>query len=265
MEALTFYTSDEGIITLPDTVFGCSHQNGNFHDRQLTGIFGLGFGKLSVVSELTYSIFSYCINNLHDPNYLHNKLVLGHEANIEGDSTPLEVINGRYYITLEGISIGERKLDIEPTIFARKTNNKGGVVIDSGSSATWLAKAGFEVFRKEVELLLDVWLKRSSYEFGWLSGSSVCYEGVISRDVRGFPAATLHFADGADLVLHVESLFVQAWPNVFCLAVFPSFDANGENSLSVVGMIAQQNYNVGFDVPGRKVSFQRIECELLDD
>ncbi|KAL5840136.1 hypothetical protein ACOSQ3_012798 [Xanthoceras sorbifolium] len=263
-ETLTFKASDEGRISLPGTmIFGCGHDNGMFHDRQVTGVFGLGFGKLSLVSHLASS-FSYCIGNLHDPNYIHNKLVLGHGARIEGDSTPLEVINGRYYITLEGISVGERKLEIDPKIFKRKTNiGKDGVVIDTGSPATWLVKPGFEALREEVKALLDVWLTRSY----WFDSWTVCYEGVISRDVVGFPAVTFHFADGADLVLDRESLFLQAWPNVFCMAVFPSFADHDhhETNLSLVGMMAQQNYNVAFDVSGKKVTFQRIDCELLDD
>ncbi|TXG60886.1 hypothetical protein EZV62_012249 [Acer yangbiense] len=203
--------------------------------------FGLGFGKLSLVSQLA-STFSYCIGNLQDPNYIHNKLVLGDGARIEGDSTPLEVINGCYYITLEGISVGERKVDIDPNIFKRKKHigRDGGVVIDTGSPATWLVKAGFEALRDQVQALLDVWL---------------------TRDVVGFPAVTFHFADGADLVLDRESLFLQAWPNVFCMAVFPSFDTG----LSLVEIMAQQNYNVAFDVSRKKVTFQRIDCQLLDD
>ncbi|KAK1550577.1 hypothetical protein Q3G72_021367 [Acer saccharum] len=199
-ETLTFQTSDEGIISIPGTIFGCGHSNGKFHDSQLT----------------------------EDPNYIHNKLVLGDGARIKGDSTPLEVINGRYYITLEGISVGERKVDIDPNIFKRKTHigRDGGVVIDTGSPATWLVKAGFEALRDQVQALLDVWLTRSF----WFNSWNLCYEGVISRDVVGFPAVTFHFADGADLVLDRESLFLQAWPNVFCMAVFPSFDT----SLSLV-------------------------------
>ncbi|KAI9192816.1 hypothetical protein LWI28_028057 [Acer negundo] len=257
-ETLTFQTSDEGRISIPSTIFGCSHSNGKFHDSQLTGVFGLGFGKLSLVSQLA-STFSYCIGNLQDPNYIHNKLVLGDGARIEGDSTPLEVINGRYYITLEGISVGERKVDIDPNIFKRKTHigKDGGVVIDTGSPATWLVTAGFEALRDQVQALLDVWLTRSFLFNSW----NLCYDGVINRDVVGFPAVTFHFADGADLVLDRESLFLQAWPNVFCMAVFPSFDT----SLSLVGMMAQQNYNVAFDVSGKKVAFQRIDCQLLDD
>ncbi|KAJ4709466.1 putative Aspartic proteinase nepenthesin-1 [Melia azedarach] len=130
-EQLNFKTSDEGTILVPGVVFGCGNDNEKFQDRQLSGVFGLGFSRSSLVSQLD-STFSYCIGNLFDPFYVHNKLILGHGARIEGDSTPLEVINGHYFITLEAISVDGRKLDINPNIFRRKTWDKDGVIIDTG-------------------------------------------------------------------------------------------------------------------------------------
>lgn len=259
-EQLIFKTSDEGKIRVQDVVFGCGHDNGKFEDRHLSGVFGLGFSRLSLVSQLG-STFSYCVGNLNDPYYFHNKLVLGHGARIEGDSTPLEVINGRYYITLEAISIGGKMLDIDPDIFTRKTWDNGGVIIDSGSSATWLVKAGYDALLHEVESLLDMWLTRYRFD-SW----TLCYRGTASRDLIGFPAVTFHFAGGAELVLDVDSLFFQRWPHAFCMAVLPSF-VNGENytSLSLIGMMAQQNYNVAYDIGGKKLAFERFDCELLDD
>lgn len=259
-EQLIFKTSDEGKIRVQDVVFGCGHDNGKFEDRHLSGVFGLGFSRLSLVSQLG-STFSYCVGNLNDPYYFHNKLVLGHGARIEGDSTPLEVINGRYYITLEAISIGGKMLDIDPDIFTRKTWDNGGVIIDSGSSATWLVKAGYDALLHEVESLLDMWLTRYRFD-SW----TLCYRGTVSRDLIGFPAVTFHFAGGAELVLDVDSLFFQRWPHAFCMAVLPSF-VNGENytSLSLIGMMAQQNYNVAYDIGGKKLAFERVDCELLDD
>lgn len=53
---------------------------------------------------------------------------------------------------------------------------------------------------------------------------------------------------------------------MFCLAIGSSA-VNGDNSknLSVIGMMAQQNYNVGYDIGQNKLYFQRIDCELLKD
>ncbi|KAJ0030810.1 hypothetical protein Pint_14300 [Pistacia integerrima] len=232
-EEIVFKTSDEGTTFVPEVIFGCGHDNGNL---------------LSLVSQLGHS-FSYCIGNLYDPFFYHNKLILG------------QVINGRYYITLKSISVGEKQLDLDPNIFKRKRWSNDGVIIDTGSPATWLVKEGFEALRDEVQGLLDMWLTRY-----WYNSWTLCYEGAASRDLVGFPVVRFEFEDGAELVLDRKSLFLQAWPNAFCMAVFPSF-VNGDDytRLSLIGMMAQQNYNVAYDIGGRRLSFERIDCELLDD
>ncbi|GKV18139.1 hypothetical protein SLEP1_g28561 [Rubroshorea leprosula] len=257
MEQVTFETSDEGIITVPNVVFGCGHNNGNFKDGRTSGVLGLGYKPVSLVSHLG-SRFSYCISNLFDTTYSHNKLVLGSGAKLEGYSTPLEVINGHYYIDLQGISIGEKRLDIDPSIFKTKSKNRSGVIIDSGSPATWLVKEAYETLQSEVQNLLDVRLTKLLFE-PW----PLCYQGILSQDLIGFPAVTFHFAEGADLVLDIESLFFQRRQYEVCMSVFPSHAIRTD--LSLVGIMAQQNYNIAYDIPGKKLYFQRIECELLDD
>ncbi|XWS73143.1 hypothetical protein CRYUN_Cryun02cG0100300 [Craigia yunnanensis] len=259
-EQLIFKTSDEGSAAIPDVIFGCSHENGNFKDHQISGVIGLGFKKLSLVAQLG-SKFSYCIGSVYDPNYSHNKLILGNGAMFEGDSTPLEVIDGQYYLTLDGISVGEKRLKIDSNIFKRKRWKKSGVIIDSGSTTTWLVQEGFEALRNEVQSLLDIWLTRF-----WYKSWALCYVGTINRDLVGFPAVTFHFARGADLVLDTESLFVQLYTDAFCMAVLPSYASGGNiTTLSLIGMLAQQNYNIAYDIYGKTMSFQRIDCELLDD
>ncbi|XVE98649.1 hypothetical protein REPUB_Repub03eG0125100 [Reevesia pubescens] len=260
-EQLIFKTSDEGSAAIPDVIFGCSHEDWNFKDHQISGVIGLGFKKLSLVAQLGFK-FSYCIGSVHDANYSHNKLILGNGAMFEGDSTPLEVIGGQYYLTLEGISVGEKRLIIDSNIFRRKMWKRSGVIIDSGSATSWLVQEGFEALRNEVQSLLDMLLTRFLY-----NSYALCYMGTIYQDLIGFPAVTFHFAGGADLVLDTQSLFVQLHPYAFCMAVLPS-SATGDNitsSMSLIGMLAQQNYNIAFDINGNTLYFQRIDCELLDD
>ncbi|GAV74993.1 Asp domain-containing protein [Cephalotus follicularis] len=259
-EHMAFETSDEGSVVVPNVLFGCGHENGNFIDHQLTGVLGLGFGKTSLVTKLGTK-FSYCIANIYDPSYSHSKLIIGNHARIEGDSTPLEVIYGNYYLTLESISVGGKMLDIDPNVFKMKIRGKSGVVIDSGSSGSWLVKDVFEALRHEVESLLDMMLIRY-----WYKSWTLCYRGTVSQDLLGFPAVTFHFAGGADLVLDSGSLFFQPWPHAFCMAIFPSL-VQGDNvtGLNIIGIMAQQYYNVAYDIDGKKLSFERIDCELLDD
>ncbi|KAM1067473.1 hypothetical protein ACFX2J_022475 [Malus domestica] len=158
------------------------------------------------------SKFSYCIGSIRDPNYPHNKLVLGDGAKIEGTLTPIQVYNELYYLTLESISLAEMRLEIDPEIFKRTESGSGGTVIDSGTTVTFLATGAHVVLRDKVQKLLDGRLEK------------------------------------------VEKLDV------------PSVQVSPEGSnLNVVGIMAQQHYNVAYDLAASQVYFQSIDCQLLDN
>ncbi|KAL7224828.1 hypothetical protein ACSBR1_026166 [Camellia fascicularis] len=53
----------------------------------------------------------------------------GNGAKIDGYSTPIQVFLDRYYVTLEGISVGEKWLEIVPKAFIRGLSGVGGVII----------------------------------------------------------------------------------------------------------------------------------------
>ncbi|KAB2626325.1 aspartic proteinase CDR1-like [Pyrus ussuriensis x Pyrus communis] len=118
---------------------------------------------------------------------------IGDGAKIEGTSTPLEVYNELYYLTLESISLAERRLEIDPEIFKRTESGTGGTVIDSGTTVSFLATGAYYVLRDEVRKLLDGRLEK------------------------------------------VEE------PGV------PSVSPEGSD-LNVVGIMAQQHYNVAYDL-----------------
>ncbi|KAM0966994.1 hypothetical protein ACFX2C_022682 [Malus domestica] len=69
-----------------------------------------------------------------DPHY--GNAILGDGAKIEGSSTPLISYDDIYYVNLESISPGERRLEIDPKILKRYQYGQGGTVIDSGTTLT---------------------------------------------------------------------------------------------------------------------------------
>ncbi|KAA8522703.1 hypothetical protein F0562_009135 [Nyssa sinensis] len=355
-EKLTFMTSDDGITNVPNMVFGCGHNNvGKL--GQPSGILGLNSHKTSLISQLG-SRFSYCIGNIFDPHYNYNQLIIGDGEKIEGYTTPMAVYNDFYYLTLEGISVGEKLLDIDPETFRRTPSGKGGVIIDSGTTISFLARGGYQALSVEVQNLMDGVLKRSgqsqetwapvlrgdrdgakikgystpmevynghyfltlegiiigekrlmidaqifkrnpssgsggvvidsgaTYTFLVKAGykslkagvselifgllrevvdpnhpNQLCYNGTVSRDLQTFPSVTFQFARGADLVLEITSMFHQTADDILCLAALETPISN----LNIIGIMAQQSYNVAYDLKEMEVSFQRIECELLED
>ncbi|KAJ7955698.1 Aspartic proteinase CDR1-like [Quillaja saponaria] len=231
-EQLTFGTSDEGTIKVPDVIFGCSHSIPNFPNgyERSNGVLGLSSGSFSLLPRFSNK-FSYCVGNLRDPDYNFNQLVLGDKADIEGDSTPINIINGFYYINLE----------------------------DSGTDHTWLAKNGYEALSNEVQKVVNRVLKRRK-DNPWM----LCFDGIMSRDLTGFPVVTFHFSQGADLVLDIDSMFIQTSDEEFCMAVLPgNYYGDDYESFSAIGMMAQQNYNVGYDLKSMQLFFQRIDCSIL--
>ncbi|MED6132819.1 hypothetical protein PIB30_022462 [Stylosanthes scabra] len=243
-EMLVFETSDEGSIQVPNIEFGCGHDIVYNNDPGYNGILGLNNAPVSLASQIGQK-FSYCIGSLADKNSNNNKLILGEGADLEGYPTHFQPLRGMYYVTMEGISIGERRLDIAPATFEIKENGAGGVIIDTGSTLTYLPDDVQSLLYKEVRNILGASYRKVIIEtYPWL----YCYEGVVSRDLVGFPVVTFHFAQGADLALDTGSFFEQLTDGVFCMAIGPVSATGVDNRSSVIGLLAQQSYNVGYDL-----------------
>ncbi|KAG4956805.1 hypothetical protein JHK82_042524 [Glycine max] len=198
-DTVVFETTDEGHSQIFDVLVRCGHNIGFNTDPGYNGIRGLNNGPNSLATKIGQK-FSYCVGNLADPYYNYNQLILCEGADLEGYSTPFEVHHGFYYVTLKGIIVGEKRLDIAPITFEIKGNNTGGVIRDSGTTITYL-----------VDMV------------------------------------TFHFADGADLALDTGSFFNQL-NSILCMTVSPASILNTTISPSVIELLAQQSYNVGYDL-----------------
>ncbi|CAN1809510.1 Probable aspartic protease At2g35615 [Linum perenne] len=92
-DQLTFSTSDDGLVTIPDIQFGCSSllTGPNVSDSVVNGILGLGgngrhrlsLGEKPLIAKLG-SKFSYCIGSVLDRSYLYNYLTIGDNADLLG-------------------------------------------------------------------------------------------------------------------------------------------------------------------------------------
>ncbi|XP_019416591.1 PREDICTED: aspartic proteinase CDR1-like [Lupinus angustifolius] len=259
LDMLVFETSDEGTIQVPNIEFGCSHDIVYNKDPGYNGILSLNNAPHSLASQIGQK-FSYCIGSITDKNYNYNQLVLGEGAYLEGDFTSFQPLYDNYYLSMEGISIGEKRLDIVPESFEMKANGSGGVIIDTGCTLTYLVDDVYNLLYDEVRNLIGSSSTEIRFEkVPWM----LCYAGSISRDLVGFPVVTFHFAEGAELALDTGSFFQQAGDNIFCMTIAPISVAGITSKPSVIGLLAQQSYNVGYDLIDQFIYFQRIDCELL--
>ncbi|XP_010429347.1 PREDICTED: probable aspartic protease At2g35615 [Camelina sativa] len=261
-EQLIFTTPNGNTVVTQPVAFGCGHENGEQLESEITGILGLGAKPTSLALQLG-SKFSYCIGDLTNKNYGYNQLVLG-DADILGDPTPIDTDNGVYYMTLEGISVGEKQLNIEPVVF-RKRGPRTGVILDSGTLYTWLADIAYRELYNEIKSILEPRLERFWFR------DLLCYHGRVSEELIGFPVVTFHFAGGAELAMEAASMFYpmsesDTYHNVFCMSVRPTTEHGGEyKDFTAIGLMAQQYYNIGYDLIEKNVYLQRIDCVLLDD
>ena len=92
---LTLGSTTSRPVPLPKTIIGCGHNNGGTFNANDSGIFGLGGGVVSLVSQLDSSIdgkFSYCLIPLTSQGDTTSKLNFGSKVVVSGSgavSTPI--------------------------------------------------------------------------------------------------------------------------------------------------------------------------------
>ncbi|CAI0394732.1 unnamed protein product [Linum tenue] len=236
-EQLTFMSpaGHGATVALPNVQFGCcSTLTGTEHqDQNFNGLLALGAGPYSLVDGLG-SKFSYCVGSVSDRSYAYNRLSIGANAYLTGDATAVLNIKQEAITTM---------------------SYKQGVVLDTGAELSFIYTEVFDVLKQEVVKLANPILQQvpapSPYE--------LCYRGAVDREARGFPAMALQFARGAEVTVDNFGLFKQVTGDVFCFAVLRT------GTISIVGMMAQQGYNVGYDLRAREVYLQSMDCQILPD
>ncbi|XP_073226921.1 aspartic proteinase CDR1 [Cicer arietinum] len=235
-------------VTIPKSMFGCGYYNNFTADTsgKPVGIVGLGAGPLSLISQLGDSIgrkFSYCLLPFNSKSA--SKLKFGNQAIIKGDSvvsTPLLMNSSHHFLyqfNLQGITIGQNTLQTGRT--------DGNMVIDSGTTLTLLEQPFFDNFLTSMKLTIGI----ESVED---VPNPLHYCFPFQPDIE-FPDTILHF-NGANITLNPFNMFILFENNLLCLAVVPS----NIQGISVLGNVAQVNFQVEYDLEGEKLSFAASNC-----
>ncbi|KAL8144628.1 hypothetical protein AgCh_002990 [Apium graveolens] len=239
----------------------CSGKGSMLGEENFYGIFGLSPPRPSFVHwlhNLGAKKFSYYINGVvTDPFHPYAGLSLGDEADVQDDNTtPLRIDTGsaHYRLFLESISLGEIKLDIDPKVFAHRAGRGGtGVIIDSGTIKTWLTVDAYDI----VSIQVAIELRRRGFEKK-LNTADLCFYGFVEQVKRSdSPIFSFNFAGGARLQLDEDDLFMDSILNYFCMTVMPS-SINGPTleKLTVIGLTAQQDYIMGYDLENQQLSMK---------
>ncbi|PRQ43943.1 putative nepenthesin [Rosa chinensis] len=255
-----------GSTSIPKTIFGCGHQNGGDFSGIESGIVGLGRGAVSFISQIGgYLVggkyFSYCLVPNPAMSFLSNNsnatsssmMYFGRPNTSSGPevvTTPL-LSNGVsatqtfYIVELQGISVGANNI----TLNADAKAFKGNMIIDSGTTLTYLPELLYDSFKSAIEEELkdrDLEVKQDP------TGSGLsCF--LIKYDILPGPNVTFHFK-GADVKLKSSNTFVRVDDETVCLAF------SRGSGVGTYGNWAQINYLVGYDLENKTVSFQPTDC-----
>lgn len=221
---------------------------------------GLGRGPLSLVSQLKEPKFSYCLTSI-DETSQESTLLMGSKARVNKSlgaikTTPLIRNPSQpsfYYLSLEGISVGSTRLPIKKSTFALEDDGTGGLIIDSGTTITYLEESAFDVVKKEFVSQMKL-----SVDDSGSTGLELCFS-LPSSDSKEIdvPKLVFHF-DGADLDLHGENyMTADSSLGLICLAMGSS------SGMSIFGNVQQQNMLVHHDLKKETLSFIQTECHKL--
>lgn len=247
-----------GEVSVPKVAFGCGEDNEGSGFGQGAGLVGLGRGPLSLVSQLDEPKFSYCLTSIDDSST--STLLMGSLANANNSdtasrTTPLVVNPSQpsfYYLSLEGITVGGTRLPIKKSTFALNSDGSGGIIIDSGTTLTYLEKSAFDLVKKEFTSQMKLPVDKSGS-----SGLDLCFTLPSDASDIEVPKLVFHFK-GADVDLPGENYMIaDSSVGLACLAMGSS------SGMSIFGNVQQQNYLLLHDLQKETLSFIPTKCNQL--
>ncbi|KAI3518222.1 hypothetical protein L1887_06725 [Cichorium endivia] len=245
---------------IPNVTFGCGIPGGE-DNFTYGGVVGMGRGKLSLVSQLKETVFSYCLDSSSGKGIL----LTGSKAvtaitTTSIQTTTLLITQGyesSYYISIEGISVGQTRLPIDKSDFAIKADNTGEMIIDSGTTFTYLKKGIIDMI--ENEFIKQTKLNMSKDDQPSYKGLNRCFNSPY--DVKIIPKLVFHFS-GANWDVPRENYIYEKKKGKACLA-FIANDKTDAQKVSIFGNMQQQNMMVLYDLDKNSLSFKPTRCNQL--
>ncbi|KAK1382549.1 hypothetical protein POM88_020284 [Heracleum sosnowskyi] len=137
------------------------------------------------------------------------------------------------------------------------------VVFDTGSVYTFLADQAYDALADYVDEFMK---SRGYYVDPQNKDTQMCYDGQM-KEISDFPLLKFHFVDKnvtADLSLRIEyrSLFYDLDPLTFCITMIKSSSKDMLlQDFTIIGLMAQQNHTILFDLENSRMSIEHTSCE----
>ncbi|KAH7436144.1 hypothetical protein KP509_05G004600 [Ceratopteris richardii] len=217
-ETLTLLSPEASTSAFPRLVFGCGLNNHGEYGGA-AGLVGMGQSSLSLPSQLSSVLggkkFSNCLLSHatlpSSSSASPSSLVIG-EAAAESASrmqfTPIvanpAVVASLYYIDVLGFSVNNVRLNIPASTFSIQADGRGGIILDSGTTYTYLPSAAFSV----IQQAFDTFIKLPRYSnHPYLP---LCYSVQEGQETTAIPpfTFTVHL-QGMDLAVPLDNYFTK--------------------------------------------------------
>ncbi|XP_020195433.1 protein ASPARTIC PROTEASE IN GUARD CELL 1-like [Aegilops tauschii subsp. strangulata] len=203
-------------------VFGCAHTTHNFINHDIwAGVMSLNRHPTSFIRQLSdrglaASCFSYCLVGREHDNQ-RGFLRFGADIPDQSHTRSTKLLHGElaqgggmYYVRLDGISLGGRRLTaITPAMFERNPHSlHGGCILDIGTADTLLTPDAYRVLVAEVVAHMHCRGVHRATVPG-VQKLKLCFHGTWQSIRAHLPSMTLHFnPESAVLYIKPELLFV---------------------------------------------------------
>ncbi|KAF2295501.1 hypothetical protein GH714_033070 [Hevea brasiliensis] len=240
-EKFTFSSSQ----STPPLILGCAQDASN--DK---GILGMNLGRRSFAAQAKISKFSYCVPTRQSQAGLSStgSFYLGENPNSGGfqyislltftqSQTTLPNLDAlAYSVPMQGIRIGNMRLNIPASVFRPDRSGSGQTMIDSGSEFTYLVDEAYNKVREEIVRHAGPKLKKN-YVYGGVS--DMCFDGNPTEIVRLIGSMVLEFEKGVEIVIDKERVLADVGGGVHCVGIGRS-EMLGAAS-NIIGNFHQQN------------------------
>ncbi|KAL9233718.1 hypothetical protein vseg_008676 [Gypsophila vaccaria] len=242
-------------------------------DSMISGIMGMGYGFYGFVEQTQMTFggkFSYCMQSQlasstsNVPMYLRvGSDVLPTPRPRRGmKNTPIYrfELEPAYYLTLEDISVGSRRLHIPPELFTVNNDGTGGFLLDSGSTMSYLIEDAYAIFERAIIDYINENNKNTRKISRAEMGYQLCYERYKPRPSSvKLPDVTFHFRSNADYVIPSKDVFFAGSTNrdhndMYCLNFFDA------KEMSLMGVLHQVDKRIIYDTQNSMLSFGSANC-----
>ncbi|KAJ9147246.1 hypothetical protein P3X46_029426 [Hevea brasiliensis] len=259
-EKFTFSSSQ----STPPLILGCAQDASD--DK---GILGMNLGRRSFASQAKISKFSYCVPTRQTRPGLPStgSFYLGENPNSGGfqyislltftqsQTRSPNLDPFAYTVPMQGIRIGNTRLNIPVSAFRPDPSGSGQTMIDSGSEFTYLVDAAYNKVREEIVRLAGPKLKKN-YVYGGIS--DMCFDGSAMEIGRLIGNMVFEFEKGVEIVIDKERVLADVGGGVHCVGIGRSEMLNAASN--IVGNFHQQNLWVEFDLANRRVGLGKADC-----